>query len=75
MRGNELGAPYAKLAESCGWSSDKGSPAKSKVSRLLESLQRAGLADKSRGEWTLTNTGKATAEKASRSMPIGTMPE
>lgn len=68
------GASFAKLAESCGWTSDKGTPAKSKVRRLLDRLCDAGLVDNQRNEWNLTKPGKEAAEKASRSMPVDGFP-
>jgi hypothetical protein len=68
------GASYAKLAESCGWVSDKGTAAKSKVLRNFERLKEAGLVEKKRDEWRLTKSGKEAAEKAVRETPIGALP-
>lgn len=53
----------ADWARNCGWTTPKGEPHKSKVFRMLESLQAEKLAKKSRGRWCLTAAGTAEAEK------------
>jgi AAA domain len=56
----------AQLAADCGWTLQNGEPHKSKTQRRLTSLEKAGLARKSRGVWELTDKGKAAADHATR---------
>ena len=57
----------AKIAEACGWFSESGTPQKSKVARILDRLVKDGLVEKYRGEYRLTKSGSAAAEKAAQS--------
>jgi hypothetical protein len=52
---NESIAAWAKFL---GWVTPAGEPHKSKVHRLLMSLQAAKLVEKKRGRWALTTEGK-----------------
>jgi hypothetical protein len=54
----------ADLARGCGWILQNGEPHKSKVYRGFERLEKAKLAKKKRGRWTLTEEGKTTAREA-----------
>jgi hypothetical protein len=53
------GISVTDIARNCGWVSDKGSPQKSKVHRLLISLKDEKLARMWRRKWLITDTGKA----------------
>ena len=55
-----------ELATQCGWTFGDGSPAKSRVQRVLERLDKAkpALAYRDRGQWKLTEKGKDAARKA-----------
>ena len=52
------GIAIKDIAVNAGWVSPTGTPAKSKVHRLLKALQRDKLATLHRGKWKLTETGK-----------------
>lgn len=61
------GASVADLAMAAGFTVGMGTPAKSKVSRLLGKLEKQGLAKKSRsGAWVLTPSGKTEAQEVER---------
>lgn len=61
------GASVAELAMAAGFTTGMGSPAKSKVSRLLEKLERQDLAKRTRGgPWALTAKGKSEAAEVER---------
>jgi hypothetical protein len=55
---------YAKAAEECGWHFGDGTPAKSRVSRVVDRLEKAKLVRRERGQWLLTEKGKEAARKA-----------
>ena len=51
--------PIAEMARLAGWVSDRGSPHKGKVHRILMQLRDAKLAKPQRnGRWCLTDAGK-----------------
>lgn len=56
-------ASISSWALACAWKSETGTPHKSKVHRLLESLSAEKLVRRSRGKWLLTPQGKTEAEK------------
>jgi hypothetical protein len=60
----EPGQSVAELAKACGWASDKGTPYKSKVHRVMLRLQKSGLVKNHREQWQLTEPGKTTANMA-----------
>jgi AAA domain len=62
----EPGRSIAQLATACAWTLDNGAPYKTKVARTLKRLADAGLAKKTRGDWLLTDKGKAAADAATR---------
>jgi hypothetical protein len=53
------GITIRDIATNAGWTSEKGSPATSKVHRLLKSLSGNKLAKNWRGKWMITDAGKA----------------
>jgi hypothetical protein len=53
------GISVANIALNVGWVSDSGVPSKSKVHRLLKSLERLKLTKSWRGKWQITDAGKA----------------
>jgi hypothetical protein len=55
---------YAKIAEELEWFTGDGSPAKMRVMRAYERLERAKLMRHERGQWLLTEKGKEQARKA-----------
>jgi hypothetical protein len=60
------GASISSLAEFLSWFFSSGEPAKSRVQRALERLEKDRLVKKQRGTvWELTDAGKAAARKAS----------
>jgi hypothetical protein len=66
MRGN-ADRSIADLARACGWTLQSGEPAKSRVHRLIERLEKTKpkLVSKGRGDrWQLTDAGKSAADKA-----------
>lgn len=52
------GISIANVATNAGWLTPKGTPAKSKVHRLLTALKRDKLVTQHRGVWRLTEGGK-----------------
>jgi hypothetical protein len=55
---------YAQVAEHYGWHSNDGSPAKMRVGRIVDRLEKAKLVRRDRGQWLLTEKGKDAARKA-----------
>ncbi len=53
-------AGWARL---CSWKTPKGDPLKSRVHRILQTLEGDRLVKKFRGKWILTETGKHEAER------------
>jgi hypothetical protein len=49
-------------ARNCAWTSKNGEPQKSKVHRLLASLEATKLVNRLRGRWSLTAPGKLEAQ-------------
>jgi hypothetical protein len=54
----------AEMAERCGWHFANGDPAKSRVVRALERLEKDHMVKKIRGKFELTEAGKIAARKA-----------
>jgi len=64
--GDDQQVSIADLATACGWTFGDGSPAKSRVQKALERLEKAkpaALAYRDRGRWLLTEKGKDAARK------------
>lgn len=53
----------AGLAQACGWKHSTGTPAKSKVERMLDDLSKDKLVRRYRGRYVLTTLGRKEAEK------------
>ena len=54
----------AHIAEACDWTTGDGAPAKVRVQRALQRLERARLMRNDRGQYVLTEKGKDAARKA-----------
>ena len=57
------GISVADIANNAGWVSQKGTPAKSKVHRLLSNLKKDHLVRMFRGKWRITETGEKELER------------
>jgi hypothetical protein len=57
---------YAQIADELSWFAADGSPAKMRVMRTHERLERANLFRHERGQWLLTEKGKVAARKAAK---------
>ena len=55
---------YAQWCEQLDWMSEKGTPRKSKINRIMESLKSDKLVHRYRGRYKLTEAGRKEAEKA-----------
>lgn len=55
---------YAQAAEQVGWIYGDGAPAKSRVQKVVDRLEKAKLVRRDRGQWLLTEKGKEAGRKA-----------
>ena len=55
---------FAAAAKMIGWTYADGTPAKSRVQRVVDRLEKAKLVRKERGRWLLTEKGLETARRA-----------
>ena len=66
LKVDDAGLSIAEIATRLGWLFADGTPAKSRVQRTLERLEKAkpALVYRDRGQWKLTEKGKEAARKA-----------